>query len=70
MKGGHRVELDNNKMKTVCKIGQGKDCCRYLVVGANGFACIKNNKDIKKLLDDRVKANTMNAVGDNCKGGV
>ena len=52
----------------VCKIGQGKECCRYFMVGAGGFECAKNTK-MKKYLDSRVKENSITALGDNCEGG-
>lgn len=36
----------------VCKIGQGKACCRYLTVGAEGWDCVKLNTDpVRSLLD-------------------
>ena len=59
--------IDDEKLKTVCKIGQGKDCCRYLACGTKGFECMKNTY-LAKLLDSRVKACTMTAQGDNCDG--
>jgi hypothetical protein len=56
-----------NHVKAVCKIGQGNDCCRYLVCGVKGFECVKNDS-LKKLLDDRVSKGTIVARGDNCEG--
>lgn len=29
----------NDEMERVCKIGQGDDCCIWLVAGPNGFEC-------------------------------
>jgi len=41
-------------VKNVCKIGQGNDCCRYLVLGAEGFECakcqMKDTPNIEKFL--------------------
>lgn len=54
-------------VKNVCKIGQGNDCCRYLVLGGNGFECAKHT-ELATLLDTRVKDNTITAQGDNCEG--
>jgi len=31
----------SNHIKNVCKIGQGHDCCRYLLAGKDGFECAK-----------------------------
>lgn len=61
---------DMEYVKTVCKIGQLNSCCRYLVAGQKGFECVKemNAPDIIKILDARVKANTITAQGDNCLG--
>jgi len=54
-------------VKNVCKIGQGHDCCRYLVVGPNGFECMKNTS-LAPVLDKRVTDETISARGDNCEG--
>ncbi len=55
---------------TVCRIGQLKNCCRYLVADQKGFECVKemNAPDIIRLLDARVEANTITAQGNNCQG--
>jgi len=54
-------------VKNTCKIGQGSSCCRYLVVGADGFECAKHTR-LKQLLDLRAKFGTIHAVSDNCEG--
>lgn len=54
-------------VKQVCKIGQQKDCCRYLTAGSQGFSCAKHTS-LKSLLDNRVLNNEMIAQGDNCAG--
>lgn len=57
--------ITNDKyVKDVCKMGQGNDCCRYLVMG-KGWECAKETS-MKELLDRRVSQ--MTAKGDNCKG--
>lgn len=50
----------------VCRIGQGAECCRYLIAGASGLECGKVNPSIKSRIDER--ADKMNAKGDNCEG--
>lgn len=54
-------------VKDTCKIGQGHDCCRYLLMGAKGFECAKLSKT-GALLDSRVADKSMNARGNNCDG--
>ena len=57
--------ISNETLKNVCKIGQGANCCRYILCGQNGFECGKLTK-LKESIDKRV--NIMTAKGDNCKG--
>jgi hypothetical protein len=57
----------NDQIKNVCKIGQGSDCCRYLMMGPKGFECAKHT-ELKTLLDKRVMLKTITAQGDNCEG--
>jgi hypothetical protein len=57
----------NDAVKNTCKAGQGYLCCRYLVIGAQGFECVKNT-DMKDYLDARVAMETMVARADNCPG--
>lgn len=62
------VGLDDEFVKTVCKIGQGADCCRYLALtGGQGFSCQKHT-DLRDYLDERVAKETITARGDNCEG--
>jgi hypothetical protein len=57
----------NDHVRNVCKLGQGNVCCRYLVISAKGFECMKNT-EMKAYLDSRVLMETMVARGDNCDG--
>lgn len=57
-------------VRDVCKIGKGKECCRYLIGSAHGFECAKYSKELKLVLDARVRDNKMVAQGDNCSGVV
>ncbi len=58
--------ISDKLLKEVCKISQ-KECCRYLICGAEGFVCAKLTP-MKTILDIRVANNDMRAQGDNCKG--
>lgn len=51
-------------IKTVCRIGQGAACCRYLTMGPGGWRCEKLTT-LRATLD---AANHMVARGDNCPG--
>lgn len=57
----------NENIVTVCKIGQGADCCKYLVVGNKGFECMKTDPENKNLIDTNWGAQK-SAQGDNCDG--
>jgi hypothetical protein len=54
-------------IKDTCKIGQGHDCCRYLIMGSKGFECAKVTI-LKAHLDERVRQESIVARGDNCEG--
>jgi hypothetical protein len=58
---------DDDWARTVCKTGQGAECCRYLVMAPNGWSCAKHT-GLKAYLDRRVVTNTIRAQGDNCLG--
>ena len=57
----------DNYISTVCRIGQGHECCRYLMMGGKGFECAKLT-GVKGILDKRVEEETITARGDNCDG--
>ena len=52
---------------TVCKMGQGAACCRYLSIGASGWSCLKHS-DMKDYLDMRVARDALTSKADNCEG--
>lgn len=54
-------------IKTVCKIGQGEYCCRYITVGKDGFRCEKHSQ-LKAVIDARVEHGQYTSKGDNCQG--
>ena len=59
--------MDKQFVKETCRIGEGKDCCRYLACGPDGFECLKHTS-LKTQLDVRVLQNNISAQGDNCEG--
>lgn len=59
--------MNDEKLKEICKIGLGKDCCRYLIMSADGFQCAKFTS-LRTVLDFKVWNKQMEAQGDNCEG--
>ena len=60
--------MNRDKIKQICKIGQSKECCRYLACGGSGFCCLKKVPATKAYLDFRVMNDSITAQGDNCEG--
>lgn len=57
----------NEWAKTVCKIGHGADCCRYIAMSPKGWSCEKHT-EMKRIIDYKVAVGNMTAAGDNCEG--
>lgn len=58
------MSLAPEHLAEVCKLGQGAETCRYLVMAA-GFECAKLSS-LRPTIDAR--AEMMSAKGDNCEG--
>lgn len=58
---------DTEYAKTVCKMGQGAECCRYLTMAPMGWSCEKNGP-LRNYIDFRVRNDQMISHGDNCDG--
>lgn len=54
--------------KTVCKIGQGAECCRYLLMGPSGWECGKGDPRAVDTIDRKVAEGSFISLGDNCEG--
>jgi hypothetical protein len=54
-------------LNKVCKIGQGSQCCRYIVAGPEGITCAKKTP-FKAQIDMRVARGMFAAKADNCDG--
>lgn len=54
-----------DEVRDVCKIGQGADACRYIIVTGNGFMCARES-GMRDLLDMRVAEGTYAAEAVNC----
>lgn len=58
----------NSYVKEVCRIGQGKKCCRYLTPSKKGLECAKMNVREKAVIDRNFAIHENIAQGDNCTG--
>jgi hypothetical protein len=56
------------RLKVICKAGQGHACCRYIVGGVHGICCAKKVAGFNVNLDQRAAAGVIVARGDNCSG--
>lgn len=61
--------ISEDVAKTVCKYGQGHECCRYLGMSSEGWSCLKLT-ELRPYIDKRVESKTMGARGDNCEGRI
>ena len=59
------MTLTKEHVSNVCKLGQDKDTCRYLLCSEDGFECAKFGA-LKGVIDSKVEY--MSAQADNCKG--
>lgn len=60
--------IPKDHLKTVCKIGGGADCCRFIVAGASGIGCAKHEPELAFQINRRVAFGSFVAIGDNCEG--
>ena len=60
--------IPDDYVKETCKIGQGEETCAFLMMGAEGFECAKDNEPVRMIVQIRLDAGTMSAQGDNCDG--
>lgn len=56
------VKLSDDEAKSICKLGQGENCCAFLVAGPDGFECVRMT-DLSAMILDRLDKGTMNAKG-------
>ena len=64
---GAVMKISDDHLKSVCRFGT-KECCAYLSLGGDGWQCLRVQPSLKKIIDDRLKEGSMNAVCDNCDG--
>lgn len=63
------VFMTADEAKDVCRLGQGEKCCAFLVVGGEGFECVRGSA-ASHTIWKRINEGSMNAKGiglwDNC----
>lgn len=57
------IKLEAEEPKQICKLGQGEECCAFLVVGPKGFECIRMSYPSNSMIFDRLEKGTINAKG-------
>ena len=57
--------IDDKHLSEVCKMGQGSDCCAFLIVGSKGIECAKGT-EFEEVIRGRMAK--MVAQSDNCGG--
>lgn len=58
------IRLSGDEAKNICKLGQSKGCCAFLVCGGNGFECIRMSYPMNGSIFKRLEEGTMNAKGE------
>ena len=58
------VRMTGDKAKAVCRIGQGRRCCAFLVMSPTGFECIRMSHPTNSTIFNRLAKGTMNARGE------
>ena len=57
------VKLEGEEMKDICKLGQGEDCCAFLVCSPSGFECIRMDYPTNSTIFSRLEKGEMTAKG-------
>lgn len=57
--------LSRDRVRNICKLGRGADCCKFLLAGQQGLECGKLDSVLGPML--AIKPG-MVAKGDNCDG--
>lgn len=59
------MKIADEKLKSVCLLGQGDKTCAFVTCGADGFECAKGTF-VESIIRRRLAEGTMRAQGDNC----
>ena len=58
------VKMTGDEAKDICNLGKGDECCAFLVVGGDGFECVKFSYPSNGSIHKRLMEGTMNAKGE------
>ena len=61
--GFPKIYISDTEATKICKLGQGKDCCTFLVLGRNGFECARADYRLSNEIIKSLEAGTINAKG-------
>ncbi len=61
--------LENDEAATICKLGQGAECCAFLVRDSKGFQCVRMDYPTNADIIAKLKEGTMNAKGEGMGPG-
>lgn len=58
------VIMEGDEPTTICRLGKGSECCAFLVVGAEGFKCIRLAYPSNSSIFSRLESGKMVANGE------
>lgn len=64
----NRLSNEDPRLISLCRMGQGERCCRWLARGRAGYFCAKLDVEIARWIQARFDSGEMGACGDNCPG--
>lgn len=59
--------ISSDYVRDTCRLGEGEDCCAYLMMGSGGFECAKDN-GFADAIRARLEDGQLGAQGDHCEG--
>lgn len=58
------IRLTGDEAKSICRLGKMSECCAFLIIGGDGFECIRMSYPMNGSIFKRLKEGTMNAKGE------
>lgn len=58
------ILLEGQEPDSICRLGQGEECCAFLVGGADGFECWRMNYPMNTVIFQRLEEGQMIAKGE------
>jgi len=59
-----KVMLSEDEAKDICKMGDGEECCAFLVCGNDSFECIRMSYPANVSIFSRLKKGTIKEKGE------